>query len=175
MKPLALIRILALACATMACTPTLDWRDVRPVGAGLLALFPCKPAVEARRLALAGIAVEMTLYACTAGGSTFAVGFADVGEPHRVDPALAQLWAAAARNIGSSASHAVVPLKVEGMTPQPQAGRKAFAGRLGDGQSVEEQVAVFARGTRVFQATMVGPKLDVEAVETFFGALRLSE
>jgi hypothetical protein len=175
MKPLALIRTLALALATTACTPTLDWRDVRPAGAGLLALFPCKPATGVRRLVLTGVTVEMTLYACTAGDSTFAVGFADVGEPQRVGPALAQLWAAAAHNIGSSGSHAVAPLKVAGMTPQPQAGRQAFAGKLGDGQSVEEQVAVFARGTRVFQATMVGPKLDVQAVETFFGALRFAE
>jgi len=175
MRPLARIGVLALACVTAACTPALDWRDVRPAGAGLLALFPCKPAVGARRLALGGVAVEMTLYACSAGGSTFAVGFADVGEPQRVDPALAQLWAAAAHNIGSSGSHAAAPLRVDGMTPQPQAGRQAFAGRLGDGQPVDEQVAVFARGTRVFQATMVGPKLDVEAVETFFGALRLAE
>lgn len=175
MKPLALIGVLALASAMTACTPTLDWRDVRPAGAGLQALFPCKPAVGARRLALAGVDVEMTLYACTAGGGTFAVGFADVGEPQRVDPALAQLWAAAAHNIGASGSHAAAPLRVEGMTPQARSGRQAFAGRLGDGQPVQEQVAVFSRGTRVFQATMVSPKLDVEAVETFFGALRLSE
>jgi hypothetical protein len=33
---------------------------------------------------------------------------------------------------------------------------------------------VFAYGTRVYQATMVGPHLEPEAVETFFGALHLS-
>lgn len=174
MQPRALSLVLMLACVTMGCTPTLDWRDVRPEGSGFTALFPCRPAGHARRLQLAGNEVEMTLYACTAGGATYAVGFADVGQGQAVDPALAALWAAAAGNIGSKGSHALAPLRVEGMTAHPQAGRQAFVGALADGQRVEEQVAVFTRGMRVFQATMVGAKLDAEAVEMFFGALRLN-
>ncbi|MDP1690353.1 MAG: hypothetical protein Q8L49_00025 [Burkholderiaceae bacterium] len=173
MKQRALTLVLALACAAAACAPTLDWRELRPEGSGLLALFPCKPAGHARQLALAGVAVEMRLYACTAGGATYAVGFADIGQPQWVERALAELWAAAARNIDSNGSHAVVPLRIQGMTPNPQAGRQAFAGRLADGRRVEEQVAVFVRGTLVFQATMVGAQLDIDAIETFFGALRL--
>jgi hypothetical protein len=49
-----------------------------------------------------------------------------------------------------------------------------MAGRLPDGKAVEEQVAVFSRGTRVFQATLVGPSLPPEVAETFFGGLRLA-
>lgn len=165
---------LVVACASAACTPTLDWRDVRPEASGLMALFPCKPASHARRLPLVGVSVEMSLFACSVGGVTYALGFADVGEPQRVGPALAELAAAAARNVGAEGSHITLPLRIDGMTPQPQATRQVFAGRLGDGQRVEEQVAVFARGTRVFQATVVGAQLDLQAVETFFGALRLS-
>ena len=174
MKLRALTLVLPLACAMVACTPTLDWREVRPDGAGWFALFPCKPAGHTRRLVLAGSAVEMTLYACSAGGATYAVGFADVERPQQVEPALAALWAASARNIGSKGAHAAAPLRVEGMTPHPQAGRQAFAGTLSDGRPVEEQVAVFARGTRVFQATIVGAQPGVEAVEMFFGALRVT-
>ena len=169
----ALTVVLTIACVAAACTPALDWRDVRPEGAGLLALFPCKPTGHARHLVLAGAATEMTLYACSAGGATYAVGFADVGQPQRVERALAELSAAAARNIGSMGAPVVTPLRVEGMTPNPQALRQALAGQLGDGRQVEEQVGVFAHGTRVFQATMVGAKLHRDAVEAFFGALRL--
>lgn len=164
----------ALSCAAGACTPTLDWRDVRLEGSGLQALFPCKPAVHARQVALAALSVEMTLYACSAGGATYAVGFADIGDVQRVEPALAQLWAAAAGNIDATGAHAAAPLRIEGMTPHAQAGRRAFAGGLSDGQQVQEQAAVFARGTRVYQVTMVGPQLDVDAIEMFFGALRLT-
>ena len=173
MKARAVPAVLTLACAVTACTPVLDWREVRPEGAGLVALFPCKPAGYARRLPLAGIAVEMSLFACSAGAATYAVGYADIGQPQLVGRALDELAAAAARNIGSDGSHAVAPLRIEGMTPNPQAGRRAFVGQLSDGQRVEEQVAVFSRGTRVYQATMVGVRLEVEAVEAFFGALRL--
>jgi len=165
--------VLAVACAAASCTAVLDWREVRPDGSGLVALFPCKPDSHARRLPLVGVTVEMSLWACSAGGATYAVGFADTGEPQLVARALDELAASAARNIGSKGSHAVVPLRVDGMTPNPQAGRLAFAGQRADGQRVEEQLAVFARGTRVYQATIVGARLDVEAVEMFFNALRL--
>jgi hypothetical protein len=167
----ALTTILALACAAAACTPTLDWRELRIDG--LLALFPCKPAGHARKLALAGVAVDMTVTACSTGGATYAVGFADVGQPALVAQALDELAAAAARNIDAKGAQAATPLHIEGMTPNPRAGRWVFAGRRGDDQRVEEQVAVFARGTRVYQATMVGVKLDSEAIDMFFGALRL--
>ncbi len=166
--------IFSLLCAAGACTPTLDWRDVRPQGAVLQALFPCKPDVHARQVALAAVVVEMILYACSAGGATYAVGFADIGNAQRVEAALAQLWAAAAGNIDAKGAHAVAPLRIEGMAPDGQAVRQAFAGRLADGQQVQEQAAVFARGTQVYQVTMVGHQLDADAIETFFGALRLT-
>jgi hypothetical protein len=104
---------------------------------------------------------------------TYAVGFADVVQPQLVGRALDELAMAAARNIGSEGSHTATPVRIEGMTPQPGAGRHAFAGQLSGGQRVAEHVAVFARGTRVYQATVVGARLDVEATETFFGSLRL--
>lgn len=173
MKQRARFLTAAAACALAACTPTLDWRTVRPQGSGLEALFPCKPAAHARNVALAGVSVEMTLYACAAGGATYAVGFAEIGQPQSVERALGELSASAARNIGAVAPSAQLPLRVVGMTPNPRAGRQILVGQLGDGLRVVEQVAVFARGTRVFQATMVGARLDAEAVEAFFGALRL--
>jgi ribosomal protein L1 len=49
-----------------------------------------------------------------------------------------------------------------------------FAGQLPDGRRVDEQVAVFARGARIYQATAVGARLDVDAAESFIGSLRLS-
>ena len=165
--------MLVLACAANGCTPTLDWRESRPEGAGLLLMFPCKPAAQARKLTLAGAAVEMTLHACTAGGVTYALGHADVGQPQWVERALAELSAAAARNVGASPAPNVTPMKIPGMTPNPLAGRRTFAGQLADGQRVNEQLVLFAHGTRVFQATMVGANLDAEAIEMFFGALRL--
>ncbi len=162
-----------LAVGMASCTPALNWREVRPDGAGLAALFPCKPDLHTRRLPLAGTLVEMSLLACTTAGATYAVGFADVAEPERVPRALDELAGAAARNIGSTAVPATLSLRVTGMTPHAQARRQALAGHGVDGRQVHEQVAVFARGARVYQATMVGVRLDDDAVAMFFGALRL--
>jgi hypothetical protein len=164
---------LALACAGIACTPDLNWREVRPEGTGLAVLLPCRPAGHARQLNLAGIAVEMSLFACTAGGATYAVGSADVGYPHLVGRALEELATAAARNITAAGPQSVASVNVSGMTPQPRAARWALAGQLSDGRRVQEHVAVFARGSRIYQATVVGTQIDAEAVESFFGSLRL--
>jgi hypothetical protein len=165
--------LLSLAAAATACTPVLDWRELRLDGAGLVALFPCRPDRQVRRLALAGAVVEMSLWACSAGGATYAVGFADVGDPQRVAVALDELAASASRNIGSIGPLATAPLRVPGMTPNSQARRETLAGQMTDGPRVHEQMLVFARGARVYQATIVGPRLDDEAVEMYFGALRL--
>ena len=124
--------VVALACV-MACTPVLDWRDVRPPGAGLVALFPCKPASHARRIVLADTPVEMIIYACSAGGATYAVGFADLGQPAQVGRGLSALAEASARNIGSTLVADTAPVSVPGMTPNPQAQRLSLVGRLGDG------------------------------------------
>jgi hypothetical protein len=36
------------------------------------------------------------------------------------------------------------------------------------------QLAVFAHGTRVYQATVLGERLPDELADTFFGSLRVS-
>lgn len=160
------------AVATLACTPALDWREVRPAGSGITLLFPCKPDSHARQVQLGPNSVRLELHACTAAATTWALAFADIGDPARVGPALVELRSAAARNLAASAPQ-TLDLKVEGATPNPASQRVQLQGRMPDGRAVTEQIAVFTKGTRVFQAIAVGEKLDAEAVDNFFGSLRL--
>ncbi len=155
-----------------ACAPALDWREVRPAGSGLSVLFPCKPASHARRVGLGPDVVRLELHACKAAGTTWAVAFAELEDPARVGPALTELRTAAAANL-SAAPAQPLELKVEGATPNAASQRLQFVGRMPDGRAVTEQVAVFARGRRVFQAVALGERLDEEAAQTFFGSLRL--
>jgi len=165
--------ICGLPVAVMAaCTPTLNWREVRPDGAGIETLFPCEPDVHQRRVALGGASVQMTLLSCSAGGSTYAVGFADVVEPQRVPAALAEFQQAAVRNLGAGAAPTSAPFTVPGMTPGVAAQRLSVSGQRPDGSPLQEQLALFAKGTRVYQAAVVG-SAETSATETFFGALRL--
>ena len=59
-------------------------------------------------------------------------------------------------------------------TPNPASQRLQLRGRMPDGRAVTEQIAVFTRGTRVYQTTVLGDKLDAQATDTFFGSLRLA-
>jgi hypothetical protein len=133
-------------------------------------LFPCKPDNHARKVTLGTQELRLVLHACRAGDSTWALAFADVAEPAHVGPALTELRAAAARNLGASDAR-ILPLKVEGATPNPASQRVEIRGRIADGRLVTEQLAVFAVGTRVFQATALGEALEPDAAETFFASL----
>jgi hypothetical protein len=154
-----------------SCAPALDWREVRPAASGISVLFPCKPDSHARRVNLGPGAVRLELHACTAGGTTWALAFADLADPAHVGPALSELRAAAAANLAASAPQ-VLSIKVEGATPNPESRRLQLQGRMPDGRAVVEQLAVFAKGKRVFQAVAMGERLDPESMDTFFGSLR---
>jgi len=161
--------LIALLCA---CSPTLDWRQVRPVGLDLEAMFPCRPATMSREVTLAQRRVEMAMHACAAGGSTYAVGAAALEDVRDVEAALTSLREAAAHNLSVSAAEARA-IQVPGMTPHEACARLTLTGTRPDGTAVVEHLAVFARGARVYQAMVVGDRPDVDAVSTFFDGLKV--
>lgn len=158
----------AAALVLGACSPTLDWRQVRPDGSPLQALFPCKPKTHARTVALAGAQVRMSLYACTAAEHTYALSLADMGDPARVTPALRALREATVNNLDAPAPPAAA-LQVPGMTPNPEAVHLRVAGTLPDGTPIQQVAGYFARGTWVHQVNVVGPNPPDEAVRSFLG------
>lgn len=168
----ARVAVPTLTVLLCACSPTLDWREVRSEGAGVVALFPCKPSNDARMVALDGNRVRMVLAACRAGDATWALAVADVAEPAKVAPALAALRAASAGNLGA-APQVLGAMRVTGMTPNPHAQRVRFDARLPGGEATTMQTGFFTRGTWVFQATVMGAGLNGEAVDTFFDGLKL--
>jgi hypothetical protein len=139
-----------------ACSPALNWRQVRLTDIGLEAQFPCKPAALARDVLLSGKRLPMQLHGCAADGSTYAVGSLALDDVRDVAPPLA-----AARAIA-----------VPGMTPNPRAGQVVLAGRRPNGSAVVQHLLVFARGTRVYQASVLGDGPQESAVQQFFGAIR---
>lgn len=136
-------------------------------------MFPCKPERYARKLPLAGDAVEMRMSSCVVDGVTYAVAYASVTEPKKVDAALAELREAAARNLAgviSETGDAAVP----GMTPNGFARRVSVAGSGARGEPLHEQAVFFAKGLTVYQASVVGKTLNGEAADTFFAGLRFA-
>ena len=157
----------------VGCSPTLDWRDWRPAGSGLALSLPCKPTPQSRKVQLAGQTVQLALHACSAGGQTWALAYADIGDPTKLGLALAELRESAADNVGATSRQVLTPLAVPGATPHPDSGRWALVGKLPDGTAIQEELAVFVLGTVVFQATVLGTALPAEAVATFFESLQV--
>lgn len=168
------VRTLLLSAALLcACSPALDWRQVRPTDLGVQALFPCRPASLTRELPVLQQRAPMVMHACSAGGSTYAVSGVTVGDVGDVAAAMKFLREAASRNVDAGSPPARA-FDVPGMTPNPQAGRSALAGHRPDGSAVTEHLLLFAYGARVYQASVVGGKPDESAVATFFGGLRVT-
>ena len=162
----------AFAAPLLGCAPALDWREVRPEGTSVTLLFPCHPKSQSRRAMLGDVPVRMTLLACDADGLSFGLVHADLGDPARVVPGLDAMAAALAANLQAKEIRAA-PLQVVGMTPGPSARRIWLDGRLPDATPVREQAALFARGTHVYQASVLGPRPEV-AADVFIDSLRLA-
>ena len=113
----------------------------------------------------------MQMLVCSAGGATFALVFLDVVEPARVADALSELRAVAVSNM-QGVNPKSESVQVVGMTPNLNALRVSLAGRLPDGTPVQAHAAFFAKGLRVYQATVMGPTLTPQVTQTFLSGLR---
>jgi hypothetical protein len=168
------LTVIALAGLWVACSPALNWREARVEGSGLIALFPCRPLSQARKLSLAGRPVTLTMQACEVDGATYAVSAADVVDPAGVGAAMRALRESTEANLHASAQAASAALAVQGVTPNAEGGRWAVAGHRPDGQAVQAELAVIAHGTWVLQATVIGQDLPALAVTPFFEGLRFA-
>lgn len=165
---------LAALAALTACSPAYDWREVRPAGTRAVLLFPCRPVTQQRAVPLAGPAVQLSLLACTAGGQTWALAHADLADPARVGPALAELRTSAVAKL--NASHGPLsPLAVPGATPNDHSGRIRLAAQApagaAAGGATQMQLTLFAQGTQVFQASVLGERIPDAAADTFFASI----
>lgn len=165
---------LVLGLGLSACSPALNWRDLRPEGTALQLQMPCRPKLQSRTVALDGQPVRLQLVVCDADGLTWGLTSGVLADAAAVDGALRALRAAALANIGANtATAAALPQQVPGATPQRAAGRFSASGRLPDGQAVQLQSAVFADGQQVHQATVLGPQVLPAQAQTFFDSLRI--
>ena len=154
------------------CSPSLNWRDVRPEGTSLALLLPCKPDKAQRTVPLGGSPTELNMLGCDASGATFAVASADIGDAAKVADVLAQWQKLTLANMKASPGGQVLPLKVAGASGTPPAVLVKAQGQRADGTAVIGHAAYFAKGTQVFQVVMYAGKLPPEASETFFSSIK---
>jgi hypothetical protein len=165
---------LVAALSILACTPALDWRETRPQGSGVAMMFPCRPERQERPVRVGDESLTLRLHSCTAAGSAFALAVADVADPARVTALLAALRSQAIANVDGTATVEVMP-SISGSTPNAQSARLRIVGKRPDGRRVVEHATFFVKGLTLFQATVIGAgePVDRDAIDTFFGSIRL--
>jgi hypothetical protein len=163
--------MLGLALATMGCAPALDWRFVDVPDSELEVQLPCRPGRFERDLRVAGVPLKLFMLSCEAGGVTYGVATADVGDPASVEIVLAAL-AENARAALRAAGESYAPLELPGATPFRGNVKARLHGRRPDGRPAEESFRVFARGSRIFQASAIGSSFNDAAVKPFEEGLR---
>lgn len=170
-RMIAALSIAVTGCL-VACSPALNWREIRPPDSPVTAMFPCKPDHHSRRVTVAGAELSMQLSSCTASDNVYALSRIDAGRAGRVTPVLEALRQVAAENVGGPPTvKGVQP--VPGMAPHPLAQRLGWSGTRPDGSTIAAQATFFTQGTQVYQATVVGTRLDADAADTFFSGLKL--
>jgi hypothetical protein len=156
--------------ALAACSPTFNWREVRPEG-GLTAMLPCKPDKAARTVPMAGRQVDLQALSCATGGATFALLAADIGDAARAGEVLAQWKTATLSNLRSAAAQESA-FRPPGARNLPQSLQVVATGQRADGSKVESHAAYFARDSHVFQAVIYSDRLKPEVADAFFSGLR---
>jgi hypothetical protein len=152
------------------CSPTFNWREVRPDQTRLALLLPCKPDKAEKVVPLGGRPTTLRLLGCDAGGATFAIAAADLGDAAQIANVLTQWQALTLTNMKAGAPQATA-LAMKGAAPSPAPVLVKAQGQRADGTAVSGQAVYFAQGTQVFQAVVYADKLAPEVAETYFASL----
>lgn len=142
-----------IACLMLACSPTLDWRDVR-LGPDTRLQFPCKPDRLERKLPLLDREAAAQMLVCDGGGLTWSATVFDLGDPTLAPAALHELHQRLLANMQGT-EEASEPVVVPGMTVGTQARRSRMRGARPDGSTTVAQALFVARGPRVYQLVVM--------------------
>jgi hypothetical protein len=179
-RALRLASLFGAALMLAACSPTLDWREVRPGDAGLALMFPCKPAVQSRAepeapASAAGTAPRaLGLAVCQADELSFSLAWAEVGDPAQLGAALREMRTSLLTRLQAKGGPTQA-LALAGMTPSDEAVQQSFENAAA-GQLREGRVAVFARGLRIYQLVLLGARPGKAAApwESLLGGVQLA-
>lgn len=163
---------LCLSVLLLACSPALNWREVRAEAGDLTVLLPCKPDRASKSVPLGGEATRLLIMGCEAAGALFAVSVADLGDTSRAAEVLAQWQALTLAHIrAAQPQQLAAPLAGADLQPPPVL--LVAQGTHPDGQPVQGQWLFFSRGSLVFQVAIYAPRIVPEAAETFFASVKI--
>lgn len=157
-----------------ACTPALNWREVRfesTDGSTLKAVLPCKPDTATRKQQLGGIQVDLSMMGCVANETTFTLSRMPLVNPLDAPKVLAAWQAAAAANVKANPAPSMTAT-VAGAGAWPIASRVTLTGT-----TTQAHMLWFAKqsldGLTLYQAAVYGKQPNNEALTSFFESLQL--
>ncbi len=137
-----------------ACSPAMNWRDVRPGNGALVAVMPCKPEAAQREVSLAGHPVSLSMLSCETGDLVFAVASLHTPDALAAEEVV-QAWKRA-----SVASLKAPPDRGQVWMPGPRLGVTVWGwqvdGLRHDGSRVNAHLLWLARDREVFQIAVYG-------------------
>ena len=165
----ALALLVTVVWNLSACTPTLNWREVRLDA--LVAMLPCKPDRGTRSVQLAGHDLSMNMAGCEAGGALFAVSHVRVSDAAAINPTAAAWRVSALANMHANAVQDKVELpSFHGAVPRTVVRAQ---GARPDANPVQAQLVWFTVGPDIYHAAVYANHLSADMTDPFFSDLRV--
>lgn len=172
------------AWALVACTPALNWREIRLDR--LTVLLPCKPDHAQRPVHLGATDLQLEMAGCEAAGALFAISRVQVANPQQLT-AVETEWQKAALATMQATNVRPETFKLEKPADNVVQVREATSGLLApgvlellvadgkraDGTPVQARLAWFAQGADIFHVAVYGTALNVDTYQMFFSGLKL--
>ncbi len=176
--------VFAAALPLAACSPRLNWRELRPAGARCVIALPDKPQTAQRELDVSGHKVTMTMTSTGVGASLFALGVADLPAPllapAQLDATLAWFRDGLLRNVQGAAQGTPAAVQAARLAVPPgrllRAAQAVQAqGRVAGGRSTRLAARFFVVDDRLYQLVALAAEGEIgaDALDTFFDSFRL--
>jgi hypothetical protein len=157
----------------LACSPALNWREVRFENASLVGWLPCKPDQAQRQVDLNGQAVPLRLMGCEADGMDFTLAQLQLPAGMGLEQAQQAWKTASLASLQASGDVSTQPWSITGASPGLVPQRALAQG----GQGRSARWAWFAYDGRLYQAAVYAraaqAKQAQHAMDTLLSGLRL--
>ncbi len=173
---MSLACVLAIGIVPIACTPTLNWRDVAVDR--LRVSLPCKPDHAQRPVLLNGTTFELTMAGCKAADALFAVSHAKVPPDVLVKNVLTAWQISTLENMQVKNAEEVLQAyqgtqNANSATEIRRAAALQVDGVSPEGNAVQANLVWFVVDHDVYHMAVYAPAIKPEMVEPLFSQAQL--
>ncbi len=157
----------ALCFSLTACSPTHDWREIRPEGAAISALFPCKPQQFERQVRLHDALLSVRMASCEVSKHVFALSLISIPPGDTPAGLMQSLQKATFKNL-EPAFLFEQKQAIKGFPADVVFSRWHLKSHPSAPVQAEMQTLIFTDGVTVFHASLVGSITDKDVADFFF-------